>query len=295
MTTAVKTPAEVRAEFLEAGISVTEWSRVNGFNRTTVVDLLQGRALGLRGQAHRAAVALGLKASRTSHRSPRSAAPARRGGSSSTPTQSKAPSPMNGLLYRATVSIRGTNAPEVHVFFEAPPLTEPGNELLHMLSAVWYAPVGTLHIENIVDEYHYLSRWAVGDKSTGDARLFEVGVGDGGRIAYCDPARTLLLVSPVTLQRLTLGLAAARELAGAGYTRNSEADWQPTDTRVVARDLTITWRGLRLNVQHLGLVAGERVGMLLDEDHGQVMAKVRHLVGGKVVYSKVSLEEAVPA
>lgn len=125
---------------------------------------------------------------------------------------------MNGLLYRATACIRGTNAPEVHVFFEAPPLTHPGNELLHMLTAVWFAPVGTIHIENIVDEYAHLSRWAVGDKSTGDARLFELGSGDGGRVEYCKPARTLMLVSPPVLQRLVKAQQAAEQLACAGYT-----------------------------------------------------------------------------
>lgn len=125
---------------------------------------------------------------------------------------------MNGLLYRATACIRGTDAPEVHVFFEAPPLTHPGNELLHMLTAVWFARIGSIHIENIVEEYEYLSRWAVGSKITGDARLFEVGLGDGGRVDYCDPERTLMLVSPRVLKRLVLGQRAAAELAASGYT-----------------------------------------------------------------------------
>lgn len=57
-----KTPDEVRAEFTAAGVSVAEWCRVHGFNRMTVVDLLLGRQKGVRGAAHRAAVALGLKA-----------------------------------------------------------------------------------------------------------------------------------------------------------------------------------------------------------------------------------------
>ncbi|HRD84476.1 MAG TPA: DNA-binding protein [Rubrivivax sp.] len=56
-----KTPKQVRAEFLEAGITVAEWCRLHGFNRMTVVDLLLGRQKGVRGAAHRAAVALGLK------------------------------------------------------------------------------------------------------------------------------------------------------------------------------------------------------------------------------------------
>ena len=130
---------------------------------------------------------------------------------------------MNGLLYRATACTRGTDAPEVHVFFEAPPLTHPGNELLHMLTAVWFAPIGSIHIENIVEEYDYLSRWAVGHKCTGDARLLECGIGDG-RIHYCDPERTLLLVSQPVLQRLVKAQRAAAELAAAGYTVERERE-----------------------------------------------------------------------
>lgn len=64
MHKSAKTPAEVRREFAEAGISVSEWARTNGFNRMTVVDVLRGHRLGLRGEAHRVAVALGLKAGR---------------------------------------------------------------------------------------------------------------------------------------------------------------------------------------------------------------------------------------
>ena len=63
-TTYTKTPAEVRREFDEAGVSVAEWARINGFSRTAVMDLLLGRRFGKRGEAHRAAVALGLKAGR---------------------------------------------------------------------------------------------------------------------------------------------------------------------------------------------------------------------------------------
>jgi gp16 family phage-associated protein len=60
----IKTAKQVRAEFTEAGISVAEWARTHGFNRETVVDLLRGKSQGSRGQSHRAAVALGLKAGR---------------------------------------------------------------------------------------------------------------------------------------------------------------------------------------------------------------------------------------
>lgn len=58
----IKTPEQVKADFAAAGISISEWSRDHGFHRMTVVDLLRGRRLGLRGQTHHCAVALGLKA-----------------------------------------------------------------------------------------------------------------------------------------------------------------------------------------------------------------------------------------
>ncbi|GAB1388967.1 hypothetical protein MASR1M6_11480 [Rubrivivax sp.] len=60
--TTTKTPEQVRAEFTAAGIPVAEWCRAHGIDRNVVVDLLRGRTQGLRGEAHRAAVALGLKA-----------------------------------------------------------------------------------------------------------------------------------------------------------------------------------------------------------------------------------------
>ena len=51
----------MRAAFLHAGISLAEWSRTHGFNRMTVVNVLHGRCAGHYGEAHRVAVALGLK------------------------------------------------------------------------------------------------------------------------------------------------------------------------------------------------------------------------------------------
>lgn len=56
-----KTPAQVRAEFREAGISVAEWARVHKFSRQAVFDALRGKSSGVRGESHRVAVALGLK------------------------------------------------------------------------------------------------------------------------------------------------------------------------------------------------------------------------------------------
>lgn len=58
----IKTPDQVHAEFIANGINASEWARDHGFNRYTVVDLLRGKRIGRRGEAHRAAVALGIKA-----------------------------------------------------------------------------------------------------------------------------------------------------------------------------------------------------------------------------------------
>ena len=57
-----KTPDQVHAELIANGINISEWARDHGFNRYTVVDLLRGKRIGRRGEAHRAAVALGIKA-----------------------------------------------------------------------------------------------------------------------------------------------------------------------------------------------------------------------------------------
>ena len=45
----------------EAGLSVPEWAKANGFNPATVKAVLYGHSKGLRGEAHRVAVALGVK------------------------------------------------------------------------------------------------------------------------------------------------------------------------------------------------------------------------------------------
>lgn len=62
MNKPAKSIAEVRAELTRAGINVSEWAKTHGFARMTVVDVLRGRRQGLRGEAHKVAVALGLKA-----------------------------------------------------------------------------------------------------------------------------------------------------------------------------------------------------------------------------------------
>jgi len=57
----IRTPAAVRAEFARKGLSIAEWARENGLSVPRVYDVLLGRNKGVRGDAHKAAVALGLK------------------------------------------------------------------------------------------------------------------------------------------------------------------------------------------------------------------------------------------
>lgn len=52
---------QVNTWFRQNGICISEWCRYYQLNRLTVVELLRGRNKGLRGQAHRAAILLGLK------------------------------------------------------------------------------------------------------------------------------------------------------------------------------------------------------------------------------------------
>lgn len=59
--TSPKTPQEVKEAFADRGESVAEWAKRNGFRPQYVYDLLNGRTVGTRGMAHRAAVLLGLK------------------------------------------------------------------------------------------------------------------------------------------------------------------------------------------------------------------------------------------
>jgi gp16 family phage-associated protein len=55
------TPEQARAALDRKGMSIAEFSRVHGLNKNLVSDLLNGRRKGRRGEAHRAAVLLGIK------------------------------------------------------------------------------------------------------------------------------------------------------------------------------------------------------------------------------------------
>lgn len=53
--------AKIKADFFARGVSVADWAREHGLSPQKVYDLLNGRTAGARGEAHRAAVLLGLK------------------------------------------------------------------------------------------------------------------------------------------------------------------------------------------------------------------------------------------
>lgn len=56
-----KTADQVRAEFRRKGIAIAIWARKNGLSRSVVYGVLYGRLVGTYGDAHKAAVLLGLK------------------------------------------------------------------------------------------------------------------------------------------------------------------------------------------------------------------------------------------
>lgn len=56
-----QTPATAHAWIKAQGVTVTDLARLNNVARLVMVDLLRGRLRGHRGQAHRAAIVLGLK------------------------------------------------------------------------------------------------------------------------------------------------------------------------------------------------------------------------------------------
>lgn len=55
------TPEQARATLDRKGMSIAEFSRIHDLNKNLVSDLLNGRRKGRRGEAHRAAVLLGIK------------------------------------------------------------------------------------------------------------------------------------------------------------------------------------------------------------------------------------------
>ncbi|RGP55990.1 DNA-binding protein [Pseudomonas abyssi] len=57
----LRTPEEAREELRNKGISISSWAAANGFSVNMVFEVLAGRKQGVRGQAHKIAVKLGLK------------------------------------------------------------------------------------------------------------------------------------------------------------------------------------------------------------------------------------------
>lgn len=51
----------IREDFYQRGESVAEWSRHHGFRAGAVYRVLSGQSLAARGNAHKIAVALGVK------------------------------------------------------------------------------------------------------------------------------------------------------------------------------------------------------------------------------------------
>lgn len=62
LTNRPRTPDEVRAEIERRGKTIREVAQEIGVNERIVYEVLRGRFKGRRGQAHKAAVLLGLKA-----------------------------------------------------------------------------------------------------------------------------------------------------------------------------------------------------------------------------------------
>lgn len=66
----MKTLAEVRAAFVRKGVSIANWARQNNLSPQCVYDVRQGRNKCRRGEAHKAAVLLGIKNDENQQKSP---------------------------------------------------------------------------------------------------------------------------------------------------------------------------------------------------------------------------------
>ena len=60
-TNAPRSGADVRAEFLRRGLSISAWARSRGYSAQLVYQVLAGRRGCVRGQCHEIAVRLGMK------------------------------------------------------------------------------------------------------------------------------------------------------------------------------------------------------------------------------------------
>jgi gp16 family phage-associated protein len=57
----LKTPQDIKNEWLYAGITMSDWAREHGHNKATVSQVLTGRNTASRGVGHMIAVQLGIK------------------------------------------------------------------------------------------------------------------------------------------------------------------------------------------------------------------------------------------
>lgn len=57
----MKTPAQVREEFDEKGIKISDWAMQRGINPGVVTDVLRGRSKGKRGASKKVVRLLNLK------------------------------------------------------------------------------------------------------------------------------------------------------------------------------------------------------------------------------------------
>jgi gp16 family phage-associated protein len=57
----MKTPEQVKAEFLALGITISQWARERGYTPREVSMVLNGQVKGNYGKSHRIAVQLGIK------------------------------------------------------------------------------------------------------------------------------------------------------------------------------------------------------------------------------------------
>ncbi|MGY0799925.1 DNA-binding protein [Lysobacter sp. A286] len=62
MLAPLQTLDDIREAFETSGLAISEWADTHGFRRGSVYAVLAGRTKGRRGEAHRVAQALGLKA-----------------------------------------------------------------------------------------------------------------------------------------------------------------------------------------------------------------------------------------
>ncbi len=57
----IRTPKEVRNDFIRKGTSLASWARANGFDKATVSQVLSGDNSATRGKGHKIAVLLRIK------------------------------------------------------------------------------------------------------------------------------------------------------------------------------------------------------------------------------------------